>query len=71
VTIGAANVYDVVLKEGNTLDEVVVVGYSKTTKESFTGTAAVVDMDGVEDKVVSNVTQSLRGEIAGVNVITT
>ncbi|MDY2588427.1 SusC/RagA family TonB-linked outer membrane protein [Winogradskyella aquimaris] len=70
VTIGAANVYDVVLKEGNTLDEVVVVGYSKTTKESFTGTAAVVDMDGVEDKVVSNVTQSLRGEIAGVNVIT-
>lgn len=69
VTVGAGNVYDVALEEGNALDEVVVVGYSKTTKESFTGTAAVVDMDGVEDKVISNVTQSLRGEIAGVNVV--
>ncbi|WP_422105831.1 SusC/RagA family TonB-linked outer membrane protein [Winogradskyella sp.] len=70
ITVGDANVYDVALEEGNTLDEVVVVGYSKTTKESFTGTAAVVDMEGVEDKVVSNVTQALRGEVAGVNVIT-
>ncbi|WP_299366553.1 SusC/RagA family TonB-linked outer membrane protein [Winogradskyella sp.] len=70
ITVGDANVYDVALEEGNTLDEVVVVGYSKTTKESFTGTAAVVDMEGIEDKVVSNVTQALRGEVAGVNVIT-
>lgn len=70
LTIGAGSVYDAVLEDGNTLDEVVVVGYSSTTKESFTGTAAVVDMEGVDQKVVSNVTQALRGEIAGVNVIT-
>ncbi|WP_461589007.1 SusC/RagA family TonB-linked outer membrane protein [Winogradskyella sp.] len=70
VTIGAASVYDVALSEGSALDEVVVVGYSKTTKEAFTGTAAVVDMEGIDDKVVSNVTSALRGEVAGVNVIT-
>lgn len=71
VTVGASNVYDVVLKEGNTLDEVVVVGYSTTTKESFTGTAAVVKTENIEAKTFSNVSQALRGEAAGVNVIQT
>ena len=70
VEIGAANIYSVSLELDNSLDEVVVVGYSKTTKESFTGTAAVVNMEGIDDKVVSNVTAALRGEVAGVNVIT-
>ncbi|GAB4163003.1 MAG: hypothetical protein Tsb0033_22700 [Winogradskyella sp.] len=42
VTIGEGNIYDVALEEGNSLDEVIVVGYSKTTKQSFTGTASVV-----------------------------
>ncbi|WP_026753886.1 SusC/RagA family TonB-linked outer membrane protein [Sediminibacter sp. Hel_I_10] len=70
IKVGAASVYDVALEYDNALEEVVVVGYSKTTKESFTGTAATVDMEEIEGKVVSNVTQALRGEIAGVNVIT-
>jgi TonB-linked SusC/RagA family outer membrane protein len=70
VKIGASNTYDVALEEDNLLEEVVVVGYSKTTKESFTGTAASVNVEEIEQKVVSNVTQALRGEIAGVNVIT-
>jgi TonB-linked SusC/RagA family outer membrane protein len=70
VEIGAATIYSVSLELDNSLDEVVVVGYSTTTKESFTGTAAVVNMEGIEDKVVSNVTAALRGEVAGVNVIT-
>ena len=69
VKIGAANTYDVVLEADNALDEVIVVGYSKTTKESFTGTAAIVGMDDIDNKVVSNVTQALRGEVAGVNLI--
>ncbi|WP_179008794.1 SusC/RagA family TonB-linked outer membrane protein [Winogradskyella forsetii] len=71
VTVGSSSTYDVALEADSALDEVIVVGYSTTTKESFTGTAAVVDMDGINEKVVANVTQALRGEIAGVNVITT
>jgi TonB-linked SusC/RagA family outer membrane protein len=70
VTVLGGNRYNVELTLDDSLDEVVVVGYSRTTKESFTGTAAVVDMQGIDDKVVSNVTQALRGEVAGVNVIT-
>ncbi len=70
VTVGASNVYDVVLKEGNSLDEVIVVGYNTTTKEAYTGTATKIETENVEAKAVSNVSQALRGEVAGVNVVT-
>jgi len=71
VTVGAANSYNVVLSEGVILEEVVVVGYGTTTKERFTGTVATVKMENIESKTVSNVSQALRGEVAGVNVIQT
>jgi TonB-linked SusC/RagA family outer membrane protein len=70
VTVGAANTYNVVLSEGVELQEVVVVGYGTTTKERFTGTATKVNIENIEAKTVSNVTQALRGEVAGVSVIT-
>ncbi|WP_422104790.1 YfbK domain-containing protein [Winogradskyella sp.] len=91
VKIGDANVYDVALKEDqNALDEVVVIGYSTTTKEAYTGTAAVVSYENISqpskselrrqkkqayhkklaDQIQSNaVTQTLQGEVTGVNVI--
>jgi TonB-linked SusC/RagA family outer membrane protein len=70
ITVGAANSYNVVLSEGVELQEVVVVGYGTTTKENFTGTAAKVNIENIEAKTVSNVSQALRGEVAGVSVIT-
>jgi TonB-linked SusC/RagA family outer membrane protein len=69
VTVGAANSYNVILSEGFELQEVVVLGYGKTTKEAFTGTAAKVNLENIEAKTVSNVSQALRGEVAGVNVV--
>ncbi|MBC5992850.1 SusC/RagA family TonB-linked outer membrane protein [Pontibacter cellulosilyticus] len=53
------------------LEEVVVVGYSTTTQQSFTGTAKVVSAEKLESKSVSNVSQALAGEVAGVRVINT
>jgi TonB-linked SusC/RagA family outer membrane protein len=53
------------------LDEVVVVGYSNTTKQAFTGTAKVVSGEQLTNKAVSNVSQALAGEVAGVRVINT
>ncbi|MEP6846784.1 MAG: SusC/RagA family TonB-linked outer membrane protein, partial [Panacibacter sp.] len=53
------------------LQEVVVVGYSTTTKEAFTGSAKVVSGDQLNNKSVSNVSQALAGEVAGVRVINT
>lgn len=71
VTVGASNTVSVTLKEGaELLDEVVVVGYGVTTPERFTGTATKIDSRNLEAKTVSNVSQALRGEVAGVNVIT-
>jgi len=35
------------------IDEVIVVGYSRVKKETFTGTASVVDQTSVDRKSVS------------------
>ncbi|MFN7015089.1 MAG: TonB-dependent receptor plug domain-containing protein, partial [Bacteroidia bacterium] len=73
IKVAAANSYNVSLKDDlKQLAEVEVigVGYSKTTKEAFTGTATAVVKENLEAKTVSNISQALRGEVAGVNVIT-
>ncbi|OAD43033.1 SusC/RagA family TonB-linked outer membrane protein [Polaribacter atrinae] len=69
--IGGSNILNVNLSvdEDNVLDEVVVVGYGTTTKQAFTGSAKVVSSANLEAKSVSNISQSLAGEIAGVTVI--
>jgi TonB-linked SusC/RagA family outer membrane protein len=51
------------------LDEVMVVAYGTSTKKSFTGTATKVDAERIESKNVSNISQALSGEVAGVQVI--
>lgn len=51
------------------LQEVVVVGYTRTTKEAFTGSAKSVTGDQLNNKSVSNISQALAGEVAGVRVI--
>ncbi len=53
------------------LEEVVVVGYSTSTKEAFTGSAKVVSGQELNNKSVSNVSQALAGEVSGVRVINT
>lgn len=69
VVVGASSVVDVALNS-TTLEEVVVVGYGKSTKEAFVGSAVKVNAQNLEAKTVSNISQALRGEVAGVNVIT-
>ncbi|MDD7886335.1 TonB-dependent receptor [Flavivirga sp. 57AJ16] len=50
------------------LDEVVLVGYSSRKKSTLTGAVSVVDMGDLEKTRVVNVTQALQGQIAGVQV---
>lgn len=70
--IGNSNTIDVTLEvDAKQLSEVVVTGYSTTTQESFTGTAKVVSGENLDRKNVSNVSQALAGEVAGVRVINT
>ncbi|MGG6231053.1 SusC/RagA family TonB-linked outer membrane protein [Tenacibaculum sp. SDUM215027] len=71
-TVGVASELNVLMKEDtNLLEEVVVVGYGTSTKQSFSGSAKVVKAAELEKKSVANVSQALAGEIAGVNVINT
>ncbi|MCL5246889.1 SusC/RagA family TonB-linked outer membrane protein [Cellulophaga sp. 20_2_10] len=70
--VGSANTVSLQMEEdAEALDEVVVVGYSTSTKQAFTGTAKVIKADILEAKSFSNVSQALTGEVAGVNVINT
>lgn len=71
IVIAAANSYNVLLKDDVVQGvDVIVVGYGKTSKEAFTGTATQLVKENLEAKTVSNISQALRGEVAGVNVIT-
>ncbi len=72
VKVSGRSTINVTLSEdAKALEEVVVVGYSTTTKESFTGTAKVVSAQKLETKSVSNVSQALAGEVAGVRIVNT
>lgn len=48
------------------LDEVMVVAYGTAKKESFTGSASVVDNKKIEKRLVSNVTKAIDGLVSGV-----
>lgn len=72
ITIGSLSTYNVSLTAvSSSTEEVVVVGYSTTTKEAFTGSAKQVSGEQLYNKSVSNVSQALAGEVAGVRVINT
>lgn len=72
IPIGTKTNFNVALEnDTKALSEVVVVGYSTTTQQAFTGSAKVVSGENLERKAVSNISQALSGEVSGVNVINT
>jgi TonB-linked SusC/RagA family outer membrane protein len=48
------------------LDEVIVVAFGSTTRRSFTGSAAVIKSEDIYRRQTSNLTNSLAGQVAGV-----
>ena len=50
------------------LQETIVVAFGTATKESFTGSAAVVNSDEISKAQVSAVTSALAGQVAGVQL---
>jgi TonB-linked SusC/RagA family outer membrane protein len=67
--VGSLSIINMKMQSGVNLSEVVVVGYGKTTSEAFTGTFKQVKAEVLERKNVTNISQALAGEIAGVRVI--
>lgn len=52
----------------NTLNEVVIVGYTSEKKSAITGAVATVDMAELSKTKVADVGQALQGQVAGVSV---
>lgn len=69
VKVDEKTVVDVVLEESNqTLDEVVVVGYATVKKSDVTSSIASVKGKELQTMTVGNVTESLQGKVAGVQI---
>src|SRR5690554_21737 len=51
------------------LDEVIVVAYGTSTRGTFTGSAGVVDSEKLEMRQISNVSNALSGNVAGVQIL--
>ena len=69
IQVGQKTAIDVVLAEDNqTLDEVVVVGYATVKKKDVTSSIASVKGKDLQTMTVGNVTESLQGKVAGVQI---
>ncbi|MDR0581572.1 MAG: TonB-dependent receptor [Prevotellaceae bacterium] len=67
ITAGSRSVINVALEaEATRLEDVVVVAYGTTTRERFTGSAAVIKGEKLAKGETSNLTKALEGAIAGV-----
>ena len=51
------------------LDEVIVTAYGTSTKGTYTGSAATVNTETLKKRQVSNVSNALAGEMAGVQIL--
>jgi len=70
VTVGTDATINVTLvASDNTLDEVVVVGYTTQTRGDLTGAVASVDLDEAMKAPVVNAAEALQGRVTGVTVI--
>jgi TonB-linked SusC/RagA family outer membrane protein len=56
------------VSESFAMDEVVVVAYGTATKEAFTGSAGKIESGDISKRQVSNITNSMAGQVAGVQV---
>ena len=72
VNINDRTVVDVILEEGlEALEEVIVVGYGTQKKVNLTGSVSTVNLDNVEYRPVTELSQVLSGASAGITVIQT
>jgi TonB-linked SusC/RagA family outer membrane protein len=71
VPIGAgSNVSVAMLQDTESLDEVVVVGYGKTTLRANPSAIKTFSGEVLEDRVNASALQNLQGQVAGLNVTT-
>jgi TonB-linked SusC/RagA family outer membrane protein len=71
VTVGASETINIVLQAGsNTLNEVIVTGYTSQRKKDISGSVATVNIAAAKTIPAVSSENLLQGQAAGVNVIT-
>ncbi len=69
ITVNGEKTINVKMSEDTeSLDEVVLVGYTSRKKSTITGAVSVVDMSDMDKTRTPNVSQALQGQVAGVQV---
>ena len=69
VPIGTSSVMNIVMEmDATLLDDVVVIGYGTQAKSHLTGSVSKIGGESLLDNPVSDVTQALQGQIAGLSV---
>lgn len=69
VPVAGQKTVSVALEDDSTLlDETIVVAFGTTTREAFTGSAAVVKSDDLQKRQTSNVTNALVGSVPGLQI---
>ena len=70
ISVGNQRNLNVVLQEDvSQLNEVVVVAYGTSKKEAFTGSAAFMETEQIQEAATSNLSQALQGLSSGIQVI--
>ncbi len=62
------NVRVTLKSDAELLDEVMVVAYGTAKKSAFTGSASTVKSEKIAERTVSNVTNAMAGQVAGVQI---
>ncbi len=68
VQVGSRSSLDVILGVGETLDEVVFIGYGEIKKKDVTGALQTVTSESFNKGALTSAQQLLSGKIAGVNI---
>src|SRR5690606_11530539 len=67
VTLGSQNNIEVILQtDATAIDEVVVIAYGTAKRSSFTGSAATVSAEIIENRPITNISKALDGAVPGV-----
>lgn len=69
LTVTSASTYQVVIKEASsTLNDIVVVGYGKSSRKALTSSISTVKGDDLNKGAISDVGQMLQGKVPGLNI---
>ncbi|MEO6683877.1 MAG: TonB-dependent receptor plug domain-containing protein, partial [Ginsengibacter sp.] len=68
VSASTSNLTIVMAETDNSMETVVVQGFTKKTRETSTGASTIISGKSIQDVPVSNVMELLQGRVAGLNI---